>query len=100
MRISIIWYWAVVLSYLIPQIKILPNHIQIIVDSGEAVAETNAKSATRNSGFTPEKKMYTHFLYQCKSKGIEILENKYDVIEKDFFKRKNLLLLNQLEYIT
>jgi glutamate racemase len=71
--------------YLIPQIKeILPNHIQII-DSGEAVAKQTQILLKETVGFTTGKNSTPTFYTNSNPKVLrEILENKYDVIEKDF----------------
>jgi glutamate racemase len=71
--------------YLIPQIKkILPDHIQII-DSGEAVAKQTQNLLQEKVGFTTEKKSKPIFYTNANPKVLrEILENKYDVLEKDF----------------
>jgi glutamate racemase len=71
--------------YLIPQIKeILPNHIQII-DSGEAVAKQTQSLLQEKVGTTTEKNSRPAFYTNANPKVLrEILENKYDVIEKDF----------------
>ena len=71
--------------YLIPQIKaILPNHIQII-DSGEAVAKQTQNLLKEKVGFTAEKNSTPIFYTNANPKVLrEILENKYEVIEKDF----------------
>ncbi|SDZ88995.1 glutamate racemase [Flavobacterium gillisiae] len=71
--------------YLIPQIKaILPNHIQII-DSGEAVAKQTQNLLKEKVGFTTEKNGKPIFYTNANPKVLmEILGNKYDVVEKDF----------------
>lgn len=71
--------------YLIPQIKkILPDHIQII-DSGEAVAKQTQNLLQEKVGFTTEKNSKSIFYTNANPKVLrEILENKYDVLEKDF----------------
>jgi glutamate racemase len=68
--------------YLIPQIKeILPNHIQII-DSGEAVAN-KPRVFTREKSDYNRKNSRPAFYTNANPKVLrEILENKYDVIEK------------------
>ena len=71
--------------YLIPQIKkILPEHIHII-DSGEAVAKQTQNVLREKVGFSSNKKskpvFYTNYNPQVLS---EILENKYEIIEKNF----------------
>ena len=71
--------------YLIPQIKkILPNHIQII-DSGEAVARQTQTILREKVGFSEPIESKPVFYTNYKSKVLsEILENKYQVIEKEF----------------
>jgi glutamate racemase len=71
--------------YLIPQIKeILPNHIQII-DSGEAVAKQTHNLLKEKVGLTTEENGKAIFYTNADPKVLrEILENKYDVIEKEF----------------
>ena len=71
--------------YLIPQIKkILPEGIQII-DSGEAVARQTQHILRENVGFADKTASEPVFYTNYKSKVLsEILENKYQVIEKDF----------------
>jgi glutamate racemase len=71
--------------YLIPQIKkILPNHIQII-DSGEAVARQTQNILREKVGFSDGKEAAPIFYTNTNSKVLsEILENKYQIIEKDF----------------
>jgi glutamate racemase len=71
--------------YLIPQIKkILPEHIQII-DSGEAVAKQTQNILKEKIGFSSSKKNESIFYSNSNPKVLsEILENKYEVIEKDF----------------
>ena len=71
--------------YLIPQIKeILPNHIQII-DSGEAVAKQTHNLLKEKVGLTTEDNGKAIFYTNADPKVLrEILENKYDVIEKEF----------------
>jgi glutamate racemase len=72
--------------YLIPQIKkILPNHIKII-DSGEAVARQTKKVLTESVGLSNQsKKGETIFYTNANPKVLsDILNNKYDVISKDF----------------
>lgn len=72
--------------YLIPQIKkILPNHIKII-DSGEAVARQTKKVLTESVGLSNQsKKGETIFYSNANPKVLsDILNNKYDVISKDF----------------
>ncbi len=72
--------------YLIPQIKkILPNHIKII-DSGEAVARQTKKVLTESVGLSNQsKKGETIFYSNANPKVLsDILNNKYDIISKDF----------------
>src|SRR6187551_1285097 len=71
--------------YLIPQIKkILPEHIHII-DSGQAVARQTQKMLRDTVGFSTAKSSSPIFYTNTNSKVLsEILENKYQVAEKDF----------------
>ncbi|MBP6760010.1 MAG: glutamate racemase [Flavobacterium sp.] len=71
--------------YLIPQIKkILPGHIHII-DSGEAVAKQTQNVLKEKVGFSSNEKTEPVFYTNSNPKVLsEILENKYEVIEKDF----------------
>ena len=71
--------------YLIPQIKqIFPDHIQII-DSGQAVAKQTQKVLKEKVGFSSIKKNISIFYTNADPKVLsDILENKYNVIEKDF----------------
>ena len=71
--------------YLIPQIKkILPLHIHII-DSGEAVAKQTQTILREKVGFSSAEKSEPVFYTNVNPKVLsEILENKYNVIEKDF----------------
>ena len=71
--------------YLIPQIKkILPEHIQII-DSGEAVAKQTQNVLKDKVGFSSNEKSEPVFYTNSNPKVLsEILENKYEIIEKDF----------------
>jgi glutamate racemase len=72
--------------YLIPQIKkILPNHIKII-DSGEAVARQTKKVLAESVGLSNKsKKGETIFYSNANPKVLsDILNNKYEVISKDF----------------
>ena len=71
--------------YLIPQIKrILPAHIQII-DSGEAVARQTQNVLKEKVGLSNIKNREPQFYTNSDPKVLsEILENKYEVIEKDF----------------
>ena len=71
--------------YLIPQIKkILPEHIRII-DSGEAVARQTQNILKEKVGFTTTKSNIPIFYTNTNPKVLnEILENKYNVSEKDF----------------
>ena len=70
--------------YLIPQIKkILPEHIQII-DSGEAVAR-QTKNILREVGFSDAEKSEPVFYVNSNPAVLKsILNNKYNVIQKDF----------------
>ncbi|TDE06374.1 glutamate racemase [Flavobacterium hiemivividum] len=71
--------------YLIPQIKaILPHHIQII-DSGQAVAKQTQNLLKEKVGFRTENNGKPIFYTNADPTVLrEILENKYDVIERDF----------------
>lgn len=71
--------------YLIPQIKkILPEHIHII-DSGEAVAKQTQNILRDKVGFSTAKTNTPIFYTNTNPKVLtEILENKYNVEEKDF----------------
>ncbi len=71
--------------YLIPQIKkILPENIHII-DSGEAVAKQTKNILSEKVGFSAAKKSEPVFYTNTNTKVLsDILENKYDVIKKDF----------------
>ena len=71
--------------YLIPQIKkILPEHIHII-DSGQAVARQTQNILRDKVGFSTGKKTEPIFYTNTNPKVLtEILENKYQVEEKDF----------------
>ncbi|WP_367772115.1 glutamate racemase [Flavobacterium sp. WC2421] len=71
--------------YLIPQIrKILPDNIQII-DSGEAVAKQTKNILNNKIGFSTEENSNPVFYTNTNPKVLkEILENKYEVIERDF----------------
>lgn len=71
--------------YLIPQIKkILPGHIHII-DSGEAVAKQTQNVLKEKVGFSSNEKTEPVFYTNSNPKVLsEILEKKYEVIEKDF----------------
>jgi glutamate racemase len=72
--------------YLIPQIKkILPNNIKII-DSGEAVAKQTKKVLLEKVGLREIDKKTTPLFYTNTNPKVlsDILENKYDVIRKDF----------------
>ncbi len=71
--------------YLIPQIKkILPDHIHII-DSGEAVAKQTQNILKEKVGLSSIEKREAVFYTNSNPKVLsEILENKYEVIEKDF----------------
>lgn len=71
--------------YLIPQIKkILPDHIQII-DSGRAVAKQTQSVLREEVGLSSTKENESVFYTNTNPKVLRgILENKYEVIEKDF----------------
>lgn len=72
--------------YLIPQIKkILPSNIKII-DSGEAVAKQTKKILDEKVGFreTNEKSEQLFYTNTNPKVLIEILGNKFKVLEKDF----------------
>jgi glutamate racemase len=73
--------------YLIPQIKkLLPKNIQII-DSGQAVAKQTQNILREKVGFSSNNinKDQSLFYTNTNPKVLsEILENKYNVIEKDF----------------
>ncbi len=71
--------------YLIPQIKkMVPKNIHII-DSGEAVAKQTQNVLRGKIGFTSDKKNEAVFYTNSNPKVLsEILENRYDVIEKEF----------------
>ena len=71
--------------YLIPQIKkIIPETIQII-DSGEAVAKQTENILREKVGFSLAKKNDPIFYTNTNAMVLtDILENKYEVIEKDF----------------
>jgi glutamate racemase len=71
--------------YLIPQIKkILPEHIQII-DSGEAVARQTKNVLGESIGFSDTEKSEPVFYVNSNPAVLEsILNNKYNVIQKDF----------------
>ena len=71
--------------YLIPQIKkIIPETIQII-DSGEAVAKQTENILREKVGFSLAKKNDPIFYTNTNGKVLnDILEDKYEVIEKDF----------------
>ena len=71
--------------YLIPQIKkIIPDNIHII-DSGEAAAKQTQNILREKVGFTLAKKNEPIFYTNTNPKVISaILENNYEVIEKDF----------------
>jgi glutamate racemase len=71
--------------YLIPQIKkIIPENIQII-DSGEAVAKQTLKVLKEKVGLHAKGKSKAVFYTNTHPKVLsEILENKYEVIKKDF----------------
>jgi glutamate racemase len=71
---------------LIPQIKkFLPSNIKII-DSGEAVAKQTKKILDEKVGFREinEKSKQLFYTNTNPKVLIEILENKYKVLEKDF----------------
>ena len=71
--------------YLIPQIKkILPEHIQII-DSGEAVARQTQNVLREKVGFSDEGESEPVFYANANPSVLKsILDNKYEVIQKDF----------------
>ena len=71
--------------YLIPQIKkIIPENIHII-DSGEAVAKQTENILREKVGFSLAKKNDPIFYTNTNAKVLnDILEDKYEVIEKDF----------------
>jgi glutamate racemase len=71
--------------YLIPQIKkIIPEHIHII-DSGEAVARQTQNILKEKVGFSKIEHNIPVFYTNTNAKVLsEILENKYEIIEKDF----------------
>ena len=71
--------------YLIPQIKkIIPENIHII-DSGEAVAKQTQNILREKVGFSLTKKNDPIFYTNTNAMVLsDILENKYEVIEKDF----------------
>ncbi|MDW8852346.1 glutamate racemase [Flavobacterium sp. MMLR14_040] len=71
--------------YLIPQIKkILPEHIQII-DSGEAVARQTQNVLREKVGFSDEGESEPVFYANANPSVLKsILNDKYEVIQKDF----------------
>ncbi len=71
--------------YLIPQIKkIIPQNIKII-DSGEAVAKQTFKVLKEKVGLHTKGKSKAVFYTNTNPKVLsEIVENKFDVIKKDF----------------
>ncbi len=71
--------------YLIPQIKkILPEHIQII-DSGEAVARQTKNVLREKVGFSDAEKSEPQFFINSNPAVLKsILNNKYNVIQKEF----------------
>lgn len=71
--------------YLIPQIKkILPDHVHII-DSGQAVAKQTQNVLREKAGFSSTKENEPIFYTNTNPKVLKgILENKYEVVEKDF----------------
>jgi len=72
--------------YLIPQIKkILPKEIKII-DSGEAVARQTKNVLLERNGLNNEKNIPKAIFYSNADPKVlnDILNNKYDVISKDF----------------
>ena len=72
--------------YLIPQIqKIIPSNIQII-DSGEAVAKQTKNILQEKTGFRTENtRKNTQFYTNTDPKILsEILDNQYEIIQKDF----------------
>ena len=71
--------------YLIPQIeKILPTSIQII-DSGEAVARQTKNVLEQNIGYNTLNKSFNTFITNSNAKVLkEVLNHRYEVLEKDF----------------
>ena len=71
--------------YLIPQIKnILPQSIHII-DSGEAVARQTKNVLEQNIGYNVLNKPFNTFITNSNSKVLkEVLNQRYEVLEKDF----------------
>ena len=72
--------------YLIPQIKkILPKEIKII-DSGEAVARQTKNVLLERNGLNNEMNKAKAIFYTNSDPKVlnDILNNKYDVISKDF----------------
>jgi glutamate racemase len=71
--------------YLIPQIKkILPEHIQII-DSGEAVARQTKNILLEKVGLSDAEESQPVFYVNSNPAVLEsILNNKYEVVQKDF----------------
>lgn len=71
--------------YLIPQIKkILPDHVHII-DSGQAVAKQTQNVLREKAGFSSTKENEPIFYTNTNPKVLKgILENKYEIVEKDF----------------
>ena len=72
--------------YLIQQIKkILPKDIKII-DSGEAVARQTKNVLSERNGLNDEKNKRKSIFYTNSNPKVlkDILNNKYDVITKDF----------------
>ena len=72
--------------YLIPQIKkILPENITII-DSGEAVAKQTKKILEESIGFRENSSTSKSLFYTNTNPIVllEILENKYPILFKDF----------------
>ena len=72
--------------YLIPQIKkILPKEIKII-DSGQAVARQTKSVLSERNGLNDEKNNTKSIFYSNSDPKVlkAILNNKYNVITKDF----------------
>ena len=72
--------------YLIPQIKkILPKEIKII-DSGEAVARQTKSGLLEKNGLNNERNTAKTIFYSNSDPKVlkDILNNKYEVITKDF----------------
>jgi glutamate racemase len=72
--------------YLIPQIqKIIPSHIQII-DSGEAVAKQTKNILQEKTGFRTDEIPSDHQFFTNTHPNVlsEILDNQYNIVQKDF----------------